>query len=183
MHPLVILLKEGSQGAMRGAQALGNLAYNSEHRKAQIVKTGVLLLLVKLMKEGLEGAKGLAANALGQLAFNCEERSALTVDAGALQPLIEMLKEEGSGFDRGQAAFALGNLAVNSDDRSVQIVNAGALPLLVALLKMNEPGWKHIKRAAEVALAHLSNCKALRAQIDAVGVGRLSLTGYCCLLA
>lgn len=147
-------VKEVSKGNMAAMRELEILGAYSEQQRERILNSGMLQLLVCLLKDESESAKETLRALEDLLFFESEDQSVRNVQervAAQLQPLVDLLKE-GSEDDRVHAAYALGNLSKINEEPNAEEVNAGLQPLVMLLKQGSEVG----KRQAAKVLVSLA---------------------------
>lgn len=100
--------------------------------KVKIVRSGILPILVDLLKGGFEESQEHAAGGIFSLALEDENKTAIGV-LGALQPLLHALRS-GSELTRRDSAMALYHLSLVSSNR-VKLIKLGAVGVLLGMLR------------------------------------------------
>ncbi|KAI3430006.1 RING-type E3 ubiquitin transferase [Psidium guajava] len=134
--------------------------------KVKIVRSGVVPLLIDVLKGGFSEAQEHAAGALFSLALEDENKMAIGV-LGALPPLLHALRSE-SERTRHDSALALYNLTLVQSNR-IKLVRLNAVPALLAMVKA-----RNLVNRVLLTLCNLAACVEGRsAMLDANAVGIL----------
>lgn len=100
--------------------------------KVKIVRSGMVPILVDLLKGGFEESQEHAAGGIFSLALQDENKMAIGV-LGALEPLLHALRS-GSESTRRDSALALYHLSLVSSNR-VKLIKLGAVGILLGMLR------------------------------------------------
>lgn len=114
--------------------ALVNLSLEKAN-KVKIVRSGVVPLLIDVLKGGFHEAQEHAAGALFSLALDDDNKMAIGV-LGALPPLLHMLRSD-SEHARNDSALALYHLSLIHSNRS-KLIKLDAVPILLSLVKAGD---------------------------------------------
>ncbi|XP_028091134.1 U-box domain-containing protein 38-like [Camellia sinensis] len=123
LRPLLISRYDAVQ--TNATAALVNLSLEKAN-KVKIVRSGIVLPLIDVLKGGFAESQEHAAGALFSLAVEDDNRTAIGV-LGALQPLLHSLRSE-SERRRHDSALALYHLSLVQSNR-VKLVKLGAVQL------------------------------------------------------
>ncbi|KAL3512944.1 hypothetical protein ACH5RR_025661 [Cinchona calisaya] len=113
------------------AASIVNLSLENAN-KIKIVRSGIVPIMVDLLKSGFEESQEHAAGGIFSLSFEDENKTAIAV-LGALEPLLHALRS-GSESTRRDSAMALYHLSLVSSNR-VKLVKLGAVGVLVGMLR------------------------------------------------
>ncbi|CAI9112515.1 OLC1v1012974C1 [Oldenlandia corymbosa var. corymbosa] len=113
------------------AAAIVNLSL-AKVNKIKIVRSGVVPLLIDLLKGGFEESKEHAAGAIFSLALEDDNKTAIGV-LGALQPLLHALRS-GTESTRRDSALALYHLTLVNSNR-VRLIKLEAVGVLLGMLR------------------------------------------------
>ncbi|KAI3917475.1 hypothetical protein MKW92_033264 [Papaver armeniacum] len=147
LRPLLISRYTAIQ--INAAAALVNLSLEKMN-KVKIVRSGIVPLLIEVLKGGFPESQEHAAGALFSLALDDENKTAIGV-LGALQPLLHMLRSE-SERTRNDSGLALYHLSLVQSNRS-KLVKLGSIPMLLSMAKTRELGSR-----ALLILCNLATC-------------------------
>ncbi|XWS40795.1 hypothetical protein CRYUN_Cryun17cG0026200 [Craigia yunnanensis] len=111
--------------------ALVNLSLEKVN-KVKIVRSGLVPILINVLKAGSPEAQEHASGALFSLTLDDDNKTAIGV-LGALQPLMHMLRS-GSERTRHDSALALCHLSLVQSNRS-KLVKIGSVPVLLSMVK------------------------------------------------
>ncbi|XP_022740666.1 U-box domain-containing protein 40-like [Durio zibethinus] len=100
--------------------------------KVKIVRSGLVPVLIDVLKGGSPEAQEHACGALFSLALDDDNRTAIGV-LGALQPLVHMLRS-GTEGTRHDSALALYHLSLVQSNR-IKLVKIGSVPVLLNMVK------------------------------------------------
>ncbi|XVF14151.1 hypothetical protein REPUB_Repub09cG0032800 [Reevesia pubescens] len=100
--------------------------------KVKIVRSGLVPVLIDVLKSGSSEAQEHACGALFSLALDDHNKTAIGV-LGALQPLMHMLRS-GTERTRHDSALALYHLSLVQSNRS-KLVKIGSIPVLLNMIK------------------------------------------------
>ncbi|XP_027126880.1 U-box domain-containing protein 40-like [Coffea arabica] len=100
--------------------------------KVKIVRSGMVPILVDLLKGGFEESQAHAAGGIFSLALQDENKMAIGV-LGALEPLLHALRS-GTELTRRDSALALYHLSIVSSNR-VKLIKLGAVGILLGMLR------------------------------------------------
>lgn len=100
--------------------------------KVKIVRSGMVPILVNLLKGGFEESQEHAAGGIFSLALQDENKMAIGV-LGALEPLLHALRS-GSELTQRDSALALYHLSLVSSNR-VKLIKLGAVGILLGMLR------------------------------------------------
>lgn len=128
LRPLLISRYAAVQ--TNAAAALVNLSLEKAN-KVKIVRSGIVLPLIDVLKGGFAESQEHAAGALFSLAVEDDNRTAIGV-LGALQPLLHSLRSE-SERRRHDSALALYHLSLVQSNR-VKLVKLGAVSTLLTMV-------------------------------------------------
>ncbi|OVA14357.1 Armadillo [Macleaya cordata] len=160
LRPLLISRYTGVQ--INANAALVNLSLEKIN-KVKIVRSGIVPLLIEVLKGGFPESQEHAAGALFSLALDDENKTAIGV-LGALPPLLHMLRSE-SERARNDSGLALYHLSLVQSNRS-KLVKLGAIPMLLTMAKAGDLGSR-----ALLILCNLASCVEGRAaMLDANAV-------------
>ena len=155
IQPLIKLLtlnaKENPMARMYGADALANLATDSDARD-EIVSAGGIRPLVLVLEDEAQKTKKYAARALARLSKDHASTQAAIAEAGAIVLLVALLEGTFGPEAQEEAAGALFALADHEGNR-VGITESGGIGWLVMLLGCNN---RRAREHAEGALVRLS---------------------------
>ncbi|KAM4132763.1 hypothetical protein ACJW30_01G276600 [Castanea mollissima] len=142
--------------------ALVNLSLEDVN-KVKIVRSGMVPLLIDVLKGGFPEAQEHASGALFSLALDDDNKTAIGV-LGALEPLMHMLRSENERT-RHDSVIALYHLSLVKSNR-VRLVKLGSVPVLLGMVK---PG--HMAGRIMLVLGNLAWCPDGRAaMLDAGAV-------------
>ncbi|XP_075670341.1 U-box domain-containing protein 40-like [Castanea sativa] len=142
--------------------ALVNLSLE-DINKVKIVRSGMVPLLIDVLKGGFPEAQEHASGALFSLALDDDNKTAIGV-LGALEPLMHMLRSENERT-RHDSVIALYHLSLVKSNR-VRLVKLGSVPVLLGMVK---PG--HMAGRIMLVLGNLAWCPDGRAaMLDAGAV-------------
>ncbi|XP_074316305.1 U-box domain-containing protein 38-like [Silene latifolia] len=130
IQPLLISSYESVQ--VNAIAALVNLSLEKEN-KIKIVRSGIVPIVVDLLKGRLSETQEHAAGVIFSLSLEEKNRTAIGV-LQALPPLMHCLIRSDSDRTRSDSALALYNLALDHNNR-VKLVRLGAVPPLLAVLR------------------------------------------------
>ncbi|XP_031250930.1 U-box domain-containing protein 38-like [Pistacia vera] len=134
--------------------------------KVIIVRSGIVPLLIDVLKSGSDESQEHAAGALFSLALDDENKMAIGV-LGALQPLMHALRA-GSERTRHDSALALYHLTLIQSNR-VKLVKLNAVPTLMTMVRSGDSVSRML-----LILCNLAACNEGRSAIlDANGVSIL----------
>ncbi|PSR87611.1 U-box domain-containing protein [Actinidia chinensis var. chinensis] len=118
--------------------ALVNLSLENEN-KVKIVRSGIVLPLIDVLKGGFPEAQEHAAGAIFSLSLDDQNKTAIGV-LGALPPLLHALRSD-SERARHDSALALYHLSLVQSNRS-KLVKLGSVQTLLGMLKSGHmTGW------------------------------------------
>ncbi|PIA62248.1 hypothetical protein AQUCO_00200317v1 [Aquilegia coerulea] len=129
--------------------ALVNLSLEKVN-KVKIVRSGIVPVLIDVLKGGFPEAQEHAAGALFSLALDDDNKMAIGV-LGALPPLLHMLRSE-SERARNDSALALYHLSLVHSNRT-KLVKLGSVPILLSLVKAGD-----LASRALLILCNLAAC-------------------------
>ncbi|KAF5205745.1 Ring-type e3 ubiquitin transferase [Thalictrum thalictroides] len=129
--------------------ALVNLSLEKVN-KVKIVRSGIVPILIDVLKGGFPEAQEHAAGALFSLALDDDNKMAIGV-LGALPPLLHMLRSE-SERARNDSALALYHLSLVHSNRT-KLVKLGSIPILLSLVKAGD-----LASRALLILCNLAAC-------------------------
>ncbi|XP_021299051.1 U-box domain-containing protein 40 [Herrania umbratica] len=142
--------------------ALVNLSLEKIN-KVKIVRSGLVPVLIDVLKAGSLEAQEHASGALFSLALHDDNKTAIGV-LGALQPLMHMLRS-GTERTRHDSALALYHLSLVHSNRS-KLVKIGSVPVLLSMVKSG-----HMRGRALLILCNLASGPDGRASVlDSGGV-------------
>lgn len=142
--------------------SLVNLSLENAN-KVKIVRSGIVPLLIDVLKGGFREAQQHAAGALFSLALDDDNKMAIGV-LGALPPLLHALRSESERM-RHDSALALYNLTLVQSNR-IKLVKLSAVPALLAMLKA-----RNLANRVLLILCNLAACVEGRsAMLDANAV-------------
>ncbi|MCL7031433.1 hypothetical protein MKW94_017919 [Papaver nudicaule] len=147
LRPLLISRYTAIQ--INASAALVNLSLEKMN-KVKIVRSGIVPLLIEVLKGGFPESQEHAAGALFSLALDDENKTAIGV-LGALQPLLHMLRSE-SERTRNDSGLALYHLSLVQSNRA-KLVKLGSIPMLLSLAKTRDLGSR-----ALLILCNLATC-------------------------
>ncbi|KAI3985609.1 hypothetical protein MKX01_033892 [Papaver californicum] len=147
LRPLLISRYTAIQ--INTAAALVNLSLEKMN-KVKIVRSGIVPLLIEVLKGGFPESQEHAAGALFSLALDDENKTAIGV-LGALQPILHMLRSE-SERTRNDSGLALYHLSLVQSNRS-KLVKLGSVPMLLSMAKTRDLGSR-----ALLILCNLATC-------------------------
>ncbi|XP_020538519.1 U-box domain-containing protein 40 [Jatropha curcas] len=131
--------------------------------KVKIVRSGIVPLLIDVLKGGFPEAQEHACGVIFSLALDDHNKTAIGV-LGALPPLLHLLRSE-SEWTRHDSALALYHLSLVQSNRS-KLVKLGAVPILLGLVKSG-----HMRSRILLILCNLASCVDGRAaMLDSGGV-------------
>ena len=155
VRPLIALLQlEGDEGDIvrqNGANALANLATDTNARDEIVVAAGIRPLVLVLDDEH-HNTKKYAARALARLSKDHATTQSAVAEAGAIVPLVTLLEGKCGPEAQEEAAGALFALA-DHDGNRVAITESGGISWLVQLLGCDNA---RAREHAEGALVRLS---------------------------
>ncbi|KAL5722309.1 hypothetical protein ACHQM5_005846 [Ranunculus cassubicifolius] len=129
-----LLVSRYSVVQVNSVAALVNLSLEKVN-KVKIVRSGVVPLLIDVLKGGFPEAQEHAAGAIFSLALDDDNKMAIGV-LGALPPLLHMLRSD-SERARNDSALALYHLSLVHSNRT-KLVKLGSVPILLSLVKAGE---------------------------------------------
>ncbi|WRX20571.1 Armadillo - like 10 [Theobroma cacao] len=142
--------------------ALVNLSLEKIN-KVKIVRSGLVPVLIDVLKAGSLEAQEHASGALFSLALHDDNKTAIGV-LGALQPLMHMLRS-GTERTRHDSALALYHLSLVQSNRS-KLVKIGSVPVLLSMVKSG-----HMTGRVLLILCNLASAPDGRAAVlDSGGV-------------
>ncbi|OMP08771.1 Armadillo [Corchorus olitorius] len=142
--------------------ALVNLSLETVN-KVKIVRSGLVPVLIDVLKAGSPEAQEHASGALFSLALDDHNKTAIGV-LGALQPLMHVLRT-GTERTRNDSALALYHLSLVQSNRS-KLVKIGSVPVLLNMVKSGQMTGRVL-----LILCNLASCSGGRAALlDAGGV-------------
>lgn len=130
----LLLLSKYAGVQTNAAAAIVNLSLEKVN-KVKIVRSGIVPLLIDVLKGGFVESQEHAAGALFSLAVEDDNRTAIGV-LGALEPLLHALRSE-SERTRNDSALALYNLSLIQSNR-VKMIKLGAVSILLSLLENDD---------------------------------------------
>ena len=134
--------------------------------KVKIVRSGIVPLVIDLLKGGFPEAQDHAAGALFSLALDDTNKTAIGV-LGALPPLLHTLRSE-SERARNDSALALYHLSLVQSNRS-KLVKLGAVQIFLGMVNS-----RHLWGRALLVLCNLAACSEGRtAMLDGGAVESL----------
>ncbi|KAE9006084.1 hypothetical protein PF011_g11758 [Phytophthora fragariae] len=165
VQPLVALLRGNDTQKVWAAEALGNLAAESDTIRAQIMQGDTIASLVALILVGTEDQKHRAAYALRNLALS-KDASELIVRRGVIGPLVG-LAHTGTRQQKTAAESALENLVRMTYANPADIALEESTDPLIAVVLVGSPEQKDSAASALMAIARTND--ALRADIERDG--------------
>ncbi|KAJ9152502.1 hypothetical protein P3X46_026063 [Hevea brasiliensis] len=134
--------------------------------KVKMVRSGIVPMLIDVLKEGFPEAKEHACGAMFSLALEDHNKTAIGV-LGALPPLLQLVRSE-SEWTRHDSALALYHLSLVQSNKT-RLVKLGAVPILLGLIKSGQ-----MRSRVLLILGNLASCLDGRAaMLDSGGVDRL----------
>ncbi|KAE9049593.1 hypothetical protein PR001_g3170 [Phytophthora rubi] len=165
VQPLVALLRGNDTQKVWAAEALGNLAAESDTIRAQIMQGDTIASLVALILVGTEDQKHRAAYALRNLALS-KDASELIVRRGVIGPLVGLV-HTGTRQQKTAAESALENLVRMTYANPADIALEESTDPLIAVVLVGSPEQKDSAASALMAIARTND--ALRADIERDG--------------
>lgn len=157
-----LIVSRYSSVQVNSVAALVNLSLEKVN-KVKIVRAGIVLPLIDVLKGGFPEAQEHASGALFSLALDDENKTAIGV-LGALQPLLHILRSE-SERTRNDSALALYHLTLVQSNRS-KLVKHGSILYLVGMVKSG-----HLTSRILLILCNMAACPEGRAaMLDAGAV-------------
>ncbi|EPS61710.1 hypothetical protein M569_13082, partial [Genlisea aurea] len=141
---------------INAAAALVNLSLE-KCNKVKILRSGVVPLLIDVLRNGSDEAREHAAGAIFSLAVEDENRTAIGV-LGAIQPLLHELRS-GTRRSRHDSSLALYHLTLAGTNRT-KLIHLGAAAVLLRLLKDAE-----MAAPVSLVLCNLASCGEGRAAL------------------
>lgn len=132
LKPLLMSRYAGTQ--TNAVASLVNLSLANAN-KIKIVRSGMVPILIDLLKNGFEESQEHAAGAIFSLSLEDENKMAIGV-LGALQPLLHAIRS-GTQRTRHDSALALYHLTLVSSNR-IKMIRLGAIPVLLGLLRSGD---------------------------------------------
>ncbi|KAL3529603.1 hypothetical protein ACH5RR_008925 [Cinchona calisaya] len=139
-----------------------NLSLAKEN-KVKIVRSGIVPILVDLLRGGFEESQEHAAGGIFSLALADENKMAIGV-LGALQPLLLALRS-GSALTRRDSALALYHLTLVNSNRS-KLIKLGAVGVLLGMLRSRVLVGRVVLVVCNLAVS--SECRSALLDGDAV---------------
>ncbi|KAF8390347.1 hypothetical protein HHK36_024872 [Tetracentron sinense] len=151
-----LLISRYSAIQINAVAALVNLSLERMN-KVKIVRSGIILPLIDVLKGRSTEAQEHAAGALFSLALDDDNKTAIGV-LGALHPLLHTIRSE-SERARHDSALALYHLSLLQSNRS-KLVKLGSVPALLAMAKAGD-----LASRALLILCNLAVCAEGRAAL------------------
>lgn len=114
--------------------ALVNLSLEKQN-KVKIVRSGIVPLLIEVLRGGFPESQDHAAGALFSLALDDHNKTAIGV-LGALPPLLQSLRSESEGI-RHDSALALYHLSLVQSNQ-VKMIKLGSVQILLGMVKSGQ---------------------------------------------
>lgn len=157
-----LIMSRYSTIQVNSVAALVNLSLETIN-KVKIVRSGIVPVLIDVLKGGFPEAQEHASGALFSLALDDDNKTAIGV-LGALQPLMHMLRSE-SERTRHDSALALYHLSLVKSNR-VRLVKVGSVSVLLGMVRSG-----HMTGRVMLVLGNLAWCSNGRAaMLDAGAV-------------
>lgn len=129
-----LLMSRYAAAQTNAVASLVNLSLANAN-KLKIVRSGMVPILIDLLKNGLEESQEHAAGAIFSLSLEDENKMAIGV-LGALQPLLHAIRS-GTERTRHDSALALYHLTLVSTNR-MKMIKLGAIPVLLGMLRSGD---------------------------------------------